>query len=309
MPIFGPVPSRRLGRSLGIDVIPPKTCSFDCIYCESGATTHLTIERRLFHPPERILAELDDFFARHTGGADALTFSSAGEPTLYLGLGELIARVKERYPKLPLVVLTNGSLFWDPGVRRDLLLADRVVPSLDAVTVESFRKINRPHPKLDLEQIIEGIRAFRREYTGRMHVEVVLVSGVNDRPEELTLARRIIDTLGADQIELNTVVRPPAVRGCRGLGPEAMALAATFFPPEKTLVIGHYSGPSESAGQGDLAERIVSMVKRRPCTETEMASSLGANPKDVSAAVQRLASEGRVSRVRFDDRDFVEARG
>ncbi len=208
--IFGPVPSRRLGRSLGIDVIPPKTCSFDCIYCESGPTTRLSVTRENFVDLSEILVELSAFLRLHPNATDVLTLSSAGEPTLYTGLGELIAAVKKTHPRFPLIVLTNGSLLWEPEVRRRLLKADRVVPSLDAVTTTVFRKINRPHPSLEPEQIIEGIRAFRMEYKGQLHVEIALVSGVNDSPGELSALAHVIESIRPDKIELNTVVRPPA---------------------------------------------------------------------------------------------------
>ncbi len=158
--IFGPVPSRRLGRSLGIDVIPPKTCSFDCIYCESGPTTRLSVTGENFVDPSEILAELSAFFRLHPEATDVLTLSGAGEPTLYAGLGELIAAVKKTYPRFPLIVLTNGSLLWAPEVRRRLLKADRVVPSLDAVTPAVFRNINRPHPSLELRADHRGNAGF-----------------------------------------------------------------------------------------------------------------------------------------------------
>ena len=215
--IFGPVPSRRLGRSLGIDVIPPKTCSYDCVYCESGPTTHLTVKRQAFIEPERVIQDLLAYFQEHPGGADVLTFSSAGEPTLYEPLGELIREIKRQFRSLPLVVLTNGSLLWDAAVRQALLAADRVVPSLDAVTETVFRNLNRPHPGLDLAVILEGLKAFRRDYRGQFHLEIMLVAGFNDEPEELKKMRPLIDLLNPDRVELNTVVRPPAEPGCRGL--------------------------------------------------------------------------------------------
>ncbi len=208
--IFGPVPSRRLGRSLGIDVIPPKTCSYDCIYCESGPTTHLTIKRQAFFDPDRVIEDLLAYFRDFPESADVLTFSSAGEPTLYEPLGFLIREIKRHFQSLPLVVLTNGSLLRDPAVREALLAADRVVPSLDAVTQDVFQRLNRPHPGLDLATILEGLKAFRQDYRGQFHVEVMLVAGFNDHPDELIKLRPIIDSLRPDQVELNTVVRPPA---------------------------------------------------------------------------------------------------
>lgn len=262
--IFGPVPSRRLGRSLGIDVIPSKTCSYDCIYCESGHTTRLSIRREAFVDPDKIISELEDYFRCNPGGADVLTFSSAGEPTLYEPLGELILSIKRRFQSLPLIVLTNGSLLWDKEVRKSLLSADRVVPSLDAASEAAFLTVNKPHPNLDLGTIIEGLIAFRREYTGEYHLEVLLVSGINDGPEELMRLRKVVGLIDPDRIELNTVVRPPVDRSIRGLSEPEMRRASEAFSPGKIQIIGAYKG-SECTGKRDCLDlRIVDLVRRRP---------------------------------------------
>lgn len=303
--IFGPVPSRRLGRSLGIDVIPAKTCSYDCIYCESGPTTRLTCKRRTFVAPEDVLRDLEEYFRSRPGGADALTFSSPGEPTLYAALGELIRAVKKRYPSLPLVVLTNGSLLGDPGVRKDLLGADRVVPSLDAVTREVFLKVNRPHPSLDLDGIIEGLKAFRREYTGELHLEVMVVEGVNDHEAELKAIARIADLVKPEEVELNTVVRPPADLRSRGLSSKEMEAISLLFPLGKTRIIGCFHGPGTCGADPDLDRRVLDMVKIRPCTAPEMAASLGVSPEDLEAVLEKLLKEGRLERHRFDDREYL----
>ena len=303
--IFGPVPSRRLGRSLGIDVIPPKTCSFDCIYCESGPTTRLSVKREDFADPSAILAELSAFLRLHPNATDVLTFSSAGEPTLYLGLGELIARLKKSYPWFPLVVLTNGSLLWDPEVRRCLLKADRVVPSLDAVTDSVFREINRPHPSLELRQIVEGIRAFREEYQGQLHIEIVLASGVGHNPEELSALARAIEPLRPDKIELNTVIRPPAISGTQYLTGEQMARAATFFSSFSTEIVGVFASRARNCGAREIGTRIVETVERRPCTIAELAASLGVSEKTVELQSRRLQEEGKLRELTFGGKLFL----
>jgi len=307
--IFGPVPSRRLGRSLGIDVIAPKTCSFDCIYCESGPTTRLSVKREIFADPSEILEELNDFFRSHPNAADVLTFSGAGEPTLYAGLGELIAAVKETYPRLPLIVLTNGSLLWDPEVRRCLLKADRVVPSVDAVTGAVFRSINRPHPSLDPMRIIEGIRAFRKEYRGQLHVETVLVSGVNDSPGELSALAGVIESIKPDKVELNTVVRPPARPGTRGLTDSGMERAASFFNSLNTEIVGIFRADGQHCGEEQIGVRIVETVERRPCTSAELAASLGVSEKVVERESLRLEKQGKLKKLYFDGKLFLCAAG
>ncbi|MGA7875166.1 MAG: radical SAM protein [Desulfoferrobacter sp.] len=303
--IFGPVPSRRLGRSLGIDVIPYKTCSFDCVYCESGHTTHLTVKRQAFVMPDLVLQELTDYFRKYPQGAEVITFSSAGEPTLYKPLGELLRKIKKQLPSLPLVVLTNGSLLWDPEVRKDLMVADRVVPSLDAATIEVFERINAPHPSLELSTIKEGLSAFRKDYRGQFYLEVLLVSGYNDQPQHLRQLRRFIEQLNPDQVELNTVVRPPAESTVSGLTDERMKSVLKFFPEHRTHIVGHYDGCSQAGQDSDLAVRIVEMVKRRPCTVSEMAASLGVELKGLAAAVVGLEKRNLVVRCFFNDVEYV----
>ncbi len=303
--IFGPVPSRRLGRSLGIDVIPAKTCSFDCIYCESGPTTRLSVRRDSFAEPSEVIEELSAFFCLHPNAADVLTLSSAGEPTLYSGMGELIGAVKEAYPRFPLIVLTNGSLLWDPEVRRSLLRADRVVPSLDAVTPDVFRKINRPHPCLEPGQIIDGIRAFRAEYKGQLHIEIVLVSGVNDHPQELSALARAIEPIRPDKVELNTVVRPPACSGTLGLTKAQMARAASFFSSLNAETIGIFESEAQDRGARDIATRIIETVERRPCTIADLAASLGASEKTVELESARLHDQGKLRTLRFGEKLFL----
>ncbi|HYA43637.1 MAG TPA: radical SAM protein [Syntrophobacteraceae bacterium] len=303
--IFGPIPSRRYGKSLGIDVIPPKTCSFDCIYCESGPTTHLSVKRENFVDPKEVLEELSAFLRLHPNATDVLTFSSAGEPTLYEGLGELIAAIRKAYPTLPLIVLTNGSLLWQPEVRRCLLGADRVVPSLDAVTSAVFHNINRPHPSLELEQIIEGIRAFRKDYKAQLHIEVALVSGVNDNQADLSTLARVIESIGPDKIELNTVARPPACAGTRGLSDARMAWAASFFSSLNTQIVGVFESHECGCGQEPIGLRIVETVQRRPCTVAELAASLGVPETKVERESQKLHEQGKLRKLRFDGKVFL----
>lgn len=305
--IFGPVPSRRLGRSLGIDVIPPKTCSYDCVYCESGLTTHLTIKRQVFIAPDQVIHDLEDYFAKYPGSADVLTFSSAGEPTLYEPLGELLRAIKKRFSSIPLVVLTNGSLLWDPKVRQDLLGADRVVPSLDAVTPDVFLRVNRPHPALDLEAIVEGIGAFRREYGGQLHLEVVLVSNLNDPSDQVKKIAQAIELISPDQIELNTVVRPPAVSGFSGLNREEMQKASTLFPKEKVRIIGQFQTAGCTAKDSALEERVLELVRRRPCTVAEMAACLGVEMEQLTGTLNRLLDGNRLVRYLFNEREYLRA--
>ena len=302
--IFGPVPSRRLGRSLGIDVIPAKTCTYDCVYCESGPTTHLTIRRHSFIDPGRVMHDLESYFHDYPQGADVLTFSSAGEPTLYEPLGQLLGDIKRRFPQLPLVVLTNGSLLWDPCVRRDLSAADRVVPSLDAATLDVFRRVNRPHPKLDLARILEGLQAFRKEFRKQLYLEIMLVAEMNDHAEELLEMRRLVDGLRPDRIELNTVVRPPAYGYARGLSGRAMEEVLRFFPVETSGIIGCFEGAAPVMDSQDLPSRVLELVHRRPCTLPEMAASLGDSLESLRGTLLHLLQENQLVPYRFNDAEY-----
>ena len=265
----------------------------------------MSVKREDFSDPGEILAELSAFLRLHPNATDVLTFSSAGEPTLYLGLGELITSVKKAHPRFPLIVLTNGSLLWDPEVRRCLLKADRVVPSLDAVTDTVFHNINRPHPSLEPGQIIEGIRAFREEYKGQLHIEIALVSGVNDNPEELSALARAIESLKPDKIELNTVDRPPACSGTQGLTDAQMARAAAFFSSFKTEIVGVFASKAQDCGISEIGARIVETVERRPCTIAELAASLGVSVKRVELESGKLQEEGKLRTLNFGGKQFL----
>lgn len=303
--IFGPVPSRRLGRSLGVDVIPSKTCSYDCVYCESGHTTHLTTRREVFVMPDVVLEELAGYFAKYPQGADAITLSSAGEPTLYEPLGELLGAIKKRYSSLPLVVLTNGSLLWDDEIRKALALADRVVPSLDAVTDEVFARVNAPHPHLELSAIVEGLRSFRMDYRGQFHLEVLLVSGYNDHPQHLNQLREVISRLNPDQVELNTVVRPPANANVKGLSEQELSTVLPFFPVDKTAIVGCYRGSAASSQDLNLAARMVEVARRRPCTIPEMAASLGVAPDELTDTLSALEQNYTLTRCFFNGLEYI----
>ncbi len=298
--VFGPVPSRRLGRSLGVDVIPPKTCSYDCIYCESGRTTCLTLQRRVFVPPERVIRDLRRHFADQPGETDVLTLSSAGEPTLYEALGELLPMIKKSFPHLPLAVLTNGSLLWDPEVRKDLSRADIVIPSLDAVSPEVFRKINRPCEGLTIEAVLEGLQAFRKEYRGRLRVEVLLVAHLNDQPTELEKLARVLEAVGPDSVELNTVVRPPAFPGVAGLSRDEMERALVRFSALNARIIGSYEAGGTCREGGGLERRVLDVLSRRPCNAAEMAQSLSVSLPRMEQAIEALLKSGSITAYRHE---------
>lgn len=217
--IYGPVNSRRLGSSLGISLTPHKVCNFDCLYCQLGNTPQKILERREYFKIDEIIAEVNSWVANNLEAAQALNFvtlSGAGEPTLNSGIGTLIDSLK-KIIKVPIAVITNSSLLSDPSVRRQLLAADLIVPSLDAVTEEAFQKIDRPSQGIKLEEVIEGLVSLRREFKGKIWLEVMLVKGFNDNLAHSRRLKEVIELINPDRIQLNSPVRFTAEEGVEPL--------------------------------------------------------------------------------------------
>ena len=207
--LFGPVSSRRLGASLGIDLLPYKTCTLDCVYCECGGTTDLTLCRKEYVPANDVLAELDEVLQQGPA-LDYVTFAGSGEPLLHSKIGEIINWIKDHFPRYAVAVLTNGTLLQHNEVRAQLSRADLVVPSLDAVTETMFQKINRPHGNLNCREVISGLVQFRREYRGEICLEIFIIPGMNDAPAELEQIRNVISSINPDRLQLNTLDRAGA---------------------------------------------------------------------------------------------------
>lgn len=303
--IFGPVPSRRLGRSLGIDLVPFKTCSYDCIYCQLGRTTVKTLERKEYVPVANVLSELD---RKLTDGvsADYITLSGSGEPTLHSRLGELIAGVKQR-TGIPLAVLTNGSLLWDPSVRRGLGEADVIIPSLDAGDELLFQQVNRPHPDLRLEQIVEGLRALRKEFSGQIWLEVFLLGGLTAVEAEVEKIARIAEEVSPDKVQLNTVARPPAEEFALPVSVDTInQLAKAFRVHAEVVADFSEAGPVSTGVVED--EDILGLLRRRPCTVRDIAHGIGLHPSEVAKRLDVLSKGGDVQAKRKEGDVFYSAR-
>jgi wyosine [tRNA(Phe)-imidazoG37] synthetase (radical SAM superfamily) len=301
--VYGPVPSRRLGRSLGVDVVPYKTCTYDCIYCQLGRTTRKTVERMPFESPEAVVEEVAAALA---GGArpDIVTVSGSGEPTLYARLGAVIAGLRRLFR--PVAVLTNGSLLSDPAVREDLLQADLVVPSLDAAGPATFSWVNRPHPALDYAEMVAGLAEFRRQYRGALWLEVMLLGGITGiRPEVGALATTIA-RIAPDRVHLNTVVRPPAESFAYPVPEtELHCLAALFTPPAEVIAGGPVTA---AAGAGEPSrDGVAELLRRRPCTVEDLAEVFGAAPAEVVKVLAVLLRDGSVEVRRSGGRLFYAA--
>ena len=297
--VYGPVPSRRLGRSLGVDVVPFKVCPFDCVYCQVGRTTEHTARRGLYLPAEAILAEVAAVLQSGVE-CDVITLSGSGEPTLHADLAGIIAGI-QNLTDTPVAVLTNGALLGDADVRAALKQADIVVPSLDAGDAETFRRINRPLPGLDFETYVKNLRSFRAEYDGRMYLEVFLAAGVNDTDEQVRRIAEIARTIGPDRVDLNTVARPTADGGVRAVPPERLEHFREIVGPTAIVAAGRPdTGPTHQADR----DRVLATLARRPCTEEDLAAGLGCHRNEVAKLVGQLLGEGLIRGERVDGRTY-----
>lgn len=292
--VFGPVPSRRLGRSLGIDPVPLKTCNFSCIYCQLGRTRPLVRRRKAFFSVSAMLAEIATTLDRHgTESIDWITFVGSGETTLHSRLGSLIRFVKAM-SNLPVAVITNGSLLYLPEVRKELVAADAVLPSLDAGTETLYTTINRPHHDLSFDQHVNGLMEFRREYEGHLWVEVMLLGGVNDSPEALRDLAAVLERVEPDEIHISTPTRPPAEPWVE-LPNRGGLERASFAFGEIAKVLQPVDVNVETATDSELVDAILSVVCRHPLQEVEVVRSLGHwVPGRVLETLSILADTGKI---------------
>jgi wyosine [tRNA(Phe)-imidazoG37] synthetase (radical SAM superfamily) len=288
--IFGPVPSRRLGRSLGVDLTPYKTCSYDCVFCQLGRTPSKTIIRGEYVPVGEVLDELGEWLKRY-GKADHITISGSGEPTLHSRFGEVLRFVRKNSP-IKAVLLTNGSLLHLPEVRSAASQAHIVKVSLSVWDQASYGWLNRPHKDLNFKQLIGGQKAFRDKFEGQLWIEVFLVAGMNSIPSDLAKIAAVADLLRPDRIHLNTVVRPPAEDFVAPLSRERLISLCHLFRPTAE-VIAEYEAKGGAKMQANQ-EEIVSMLKRRPCTAEEIAGAFGMHLNEAFKYLGILMQEGRI---------------
>ncbi|HSQ79369.1 MAG TPA: radical SAM protein [Candidatus Bathyarchaeia archaeon] len=305
--VYGPVASRRLGFSLGVDVLPFKTCTLDCVYCQLGSTGKTTVRRGRWFPPADILAQIKE--AVDSGQRiDVITFSGSGEPTLCRDLGRLIRAIK-KMTRIPVAVLTNATLLARPDVRRELAAADIVVPSLDAVAPAVFRRVNRPHASLVNARIIDGLARFREEFKGDLRLEVMLVKGVNDSPAAIRALQAAVARIRPDRIELNTVVRPPAERRAMPLRPADLErIRAELGPKAEVVAAFAKKKPAPAQATEDLEGPILATVRRRPQTAEDIAAALGVPRGEVLKALSALRRGRRVQVRRHAGKVHFEAR-
>lgn len=301
--VYGPVPSRRLGRSLGVDLVPYKTCTYDCVYCQLGRTTDLTVERRAHVDADAVLEEIECALGS-VQRPHYITLAGSGEPTLDLGIGDIIAGIKG-FSDVPVAVLTNGSLLWMAEVRDALMGADLVIPSLDAGDRSWFYRVNRPHSSIDFEAMVEGIETFTRAFTGEVWLEVMLLAGATGTPEQVAAIAERVRRIAPDRVQLNTAWRPPAEASVHPLPDVRLERFASAFPGMVDIVAERPERLLESAGAAGIEDDdILTLVSRRPCTLEDIADGLGAHVAEVLKHLDALRTAGRVTTSAREGRTF-----
>lgn len=305
--VFGPVVSRRLGRSLGVDVVPFKTCTYDCIYCQLGRTTQHTSERGDFVPMEEVVAEL----ARKLAGgveADYITVAGSGEPTLYTRLGELIHAIKS-LTSIPVAVLTNGSLLWNTAVQEALLEADLVVPSLDAATPGSCKAVNRPCSGVPFEKMIAGLAAFRERFHGQYWIEILLLRDVAEKQHEIDCLAEIVGRIRPDRVQLHTVARPSPAGDAQPVPRADLERIARYLGPHIEVVMPAETPdiPQEAEGATIGESDVLNLIRRHPCTLPDIAAGLRAGPQAVERHLAALRARHAIGEEIRDGETFYLA--
>lgn len=303
--LYGPVPSRRLGRSLGVDIIPFKVCTLDCVYCQLGKTTQKTLQRADYVPIGDVLSELKERLSEGLE-ADFVTISGSGEPTLHAGLGRLIDGIKQ-LTDIPVTVLTNGTLLYRADVRADCAGADVVLPSLDGCDEETFKKINRPCEAMSLRQLVDGLCAFRKEFAGPIWLEVFLVDGYNTDNGQIGKFKELIERIRPDKVHLNTAVRPTAEMGIRKLPYEKLFSIAEQLGP-KCEVIAEFAPDHYAKGSDNKTETVFSMLKRRPCSLEDIHFGLGIDRLEALKILDHFTHQGVVISEQRDGTVFFKAK-
>ncbi len=296
--LFGPVPSRRLGMSLGIDLVPRKVCSLDCVYCEVGKTTKLTLERKEYIPFDKVINELTHYFENNPD-PDYITFSGSGEPTLNSRIGDVLKFIKEKKPQIPVALLTNGTLLFDPEVRAEIKAADVVLPSLDAATNSIFQKINRPVPGFDIEKYLQGLIDFRKEFKGKIWLEIFILPEFNLEQRELKKLEEAIIKINPDSIQLNTLDRPGTVADLRPASREELEGIVQLWNLENVEIISPAAQRKDILSyRSDAEEAIFETISRRPCTIEDLMDILGIHINEINKYLDVLEDEKKIESIR-----------
>jgi wyosine [tRNA(Phe)-imidazoG37] synthetase (radical SAM superfamily) len=288
--LFGPVPSRRLGRSLGVDIIPHKVCTLNCIYCEVGKTTDCHTDRKRFYNPEEILSEFKENYADIKEELDVVTITGAGEPTLSSDFGYILREIK-KICEHPVAVLTNSTLLTDESVQEELLAADIVVPSIDAATQDAYKKICAPHRSITVNEVNEAVVEFSGKFSGRLLIEILLCDGINDNLGEIGKIADIIKRCRYEMVQLNTVHRPPAFSRAKTVSENFLIDAAIYLKQQGINVepVGNFiKGLSAGSVTTGEVERLLTM---RPCSIDDMAKVFGVSEEELLPKLKEIGDE------------------
>ena len=296
--LFGPVPSRRLGASLGIDLVPHKVCSLNCIYCECGCTTNLTLKRKEYVPYDDVIKELDNYFSNNPN-PDYITFSGSGEPTLNSRIGDILRFIKSKKPDVPVAVLTNGTLLYQKQVRTELLDADLVLPSLDAASELSFQKINRPFHDLNIQKYIQGIQDFRNDYKHEIWLEVFIIPGYNNNDIDLKLLKQAFNKINPDIIQLNTLDRPGTVTNIRAATMAELQQIVDYWGLDNVEIIAPaFKRKDIKSYREDIEAAILETIYRRPCTLNDLVKILGSHVNEINKYLDILEADDKIKSTR-----------
>ncbi|MDD3703183.1 MAG: radical SAM protein [Victivallaceae bacterium] len=305
--IFGPVASRRLGVSLGVDLVPSKTCPLDCIYCEAGKTTNLTMERREYIPVTEIIRQLDETL-KNKPELDYITFSGGGEPTLNSGLGCVVNFVKDSYPKYRICLLTNGCLLWDEQVVKEIARVDLVIPSLDATTEEEFNAVNRHSPDLTLEKMLSGMFQYAKVRTSELWLEIFIAPGLNDSDASIARFADITAQIKPDKVQLNTLDRPGVVDWLKAS--EAantmrfIRVLEKIAPVEAVGPFRYYSRRNQKTAVTEAETKILGLISRRPATIPDLQIALGMEAQELKNILEQMLKSGQINFERLPRGDF-----
>lgn len=290
--LFGPVPSRRLGQSLGLDIVPMKTCTQNCLYCQLGKDAPLTLERKVYVPTDDVLDELRRWLGEGRT-ADYITLSGSGEPTLHSELGALLDAVKT-LTAIPAAVITNGTLLYQPQVRRDCAKADVVLPSLDAGDEATFLRLNKPHPDLSFQTFVDGLCRFREEYSGQIWLEVFFCTGINTDDDSIQKLACLIEKIRPDKIQLNTAVRPTTHAEALPVPPDQLERIARKLHP-KAEIIADFARHTQPLSRQASPDDILDAIRRHPCSLDDLCRGLSLTPDQVRPLLNALLDSGQIA--------------
>lgn len=288
--LFGPVPSRRLGISLGVDLVPFKTCTLDCVYCECGETTLLTNKRREYVPAEAVICELEEYLSS-LPRLDYITFSGSGEPTLNSEIGRIVDYLKSEFPRYKLCLLTNGTLFSSKAVRQAVDRIDMIIPSLDAASEAGFKAINRPHKDIHCRDLISGLIELREQYRGTLMMEIFIVPGLNDTAEEMALIKKALTEIKPDRVQVGTLDRPGTEEWVQAADNSKLKEIAAHL--DQAELIEEFAERENIASfDSSISEQIRQIVSRRPCTVKDLIQVTGKHQAEIEKYIEYLMKKG-----------------